>query len=270
MEQEIAIYFSENWKLISTSVVSGFFATIAATWAMSKQWYRRQIEILEKEKGYLKKQLDDKDTYAQGIMEIMGQRLEVAHEEPARLKRQIEDKETQLEKLREENSELLALADSGEDGNKVVASDSSKYIAFISETNIRSSLNLALNYGSVLFPKVNSLNRVRTSILRHEQSTIGSKLDLNKVTSLLLLYTRLQTEHMAELDIGLNRCYSDLQENQLWNYSRFDKIFKPFLKDGVKVPKYDPFLKDFEVKQIHFYLEHKNSNTKSDDGDDDL
>ncbi len=268
MEQEIATYFSENWKFISTSVVSGFIAVIATTWAVSKQWYKRQIEILDKEKSYLKKQLDDKDTYAQDIMEIMGQRLEVAHEEPTRLKRQIEDKEKQLEKLREENNELLSLADS--DGSEWIESNSNNYVAFISETNIRASLNLALNYGNILFPKVNSLNRVRTSILRHEKSTVGSSLDLSKVTSLLLLYTRLQTEHMAELDIGLNRCYNDLRENQLWNYSRFEKIFKPFLKDGVKHPKYDPFLKDFEVKQIHFYLEYKNSNTKSDDDDEDL
>lgn len=250
MEHELLKYINNNWGSVLSGIGTFFVFSITACWTIAKMWYTRQIAIKNAECEFLQKQINDKDSYVQGVIEVMDQRLNLAQEEPKRLLRLVEEKENQLLALKCEKDNLLQKIESSKDVN-----DIGHIISLMSVSSLRSSLRDTIELSKLIFPSHHLLNPLRKYFYSWDKSTKDQDTNFSEVASYLVLWTKVQTVQTAELDIGLRHCYRDLFDLKKSTYNSLAVMLKPFMKNKIPLANsFDFYLTKIPSHHLEYYL----------------
>lgn len=134
-EKEISVflasYILSNWQVIIVSCFSFIGTIVLSTWFVARHWYQREITHIEKQKesveelsdkecSYLSRQVQDKESYAKGVIEVMNQRLALAEEKPKNLLKIIQAKDAELLKFKNKYREQQVLIEKAKSNSSIV------------------------------------------------------------------------------------------------------------------------------------------------------
>lgn len=253
MEEQVIRYIVDHWETTLSALGGAFVAVASAAWAIAKMHYSQQTVVSKIQCDYLVKQLDEKDKFARGIIEVMGQRLCLANEEPQRLQKIIDEKESQLRDISQENKSLLEKIEVSKD-----ELDISQLISNMGLKNMRQTLRATMDYSAKCFPEHRHLSPLRTYFFVWDKSTNDSDTNLSDIVSYLALFTKVQALHSAELDIGLRHCYSDLSSIKKETFDSMSLMLRSLSSNGINIPNNsDPYaymIHRIPRHQIEYYL----------------
>ena len=211
---------------------------IFGTWMAARYWYQREIkhvkdvgtaneQLANKEIAYMTKQLEHKESYTKGVIEIMNQRVIVAEEEPKRLLRIIQQQEQQLARLQakslEEVKEIQELPEAKERSVFISYSFSNK--SNIDEI-LRDIFNRDPDDSGILIVK-NEYRQIKNEVWENTSN-------LSAMVGLMGLLLRLQNEKIVSLDMSINRCHVESSISYINFYKSIKKIISPVTGDADK------------------------------------
>lgn len=280
---EFANFVVENWQSLIFGTTSFLVSLIGGTWMIAKQWFSREIklcktehnascQIHDKELRHLTRQLSDKNSYAQGVIEIMNQRLLGAQDEPQRLLNIIRQNEDQLAELKRENKQLLSKVKRIEHKSR----DTIFWKSIFDEKLIKSELNNFCHYNFKHFAADDDINVLCKDYMSISSQQKDEGIDFKAVTPIIVLLLKVQTQKILTLDIGLSKCNTELNRLHTYYFDSTIKILKPLVSSKINkdqaLNRFDQvayILNKLKHKRKLYYLEWIKDNEIDDDLEED-
>lgn len=242
---QLSKYLIEHWDTIAVGVISVAGSMIFGTWMAAKCWYQREIkhvtdvgtaseQLANKQIAHMTKQLEHKESYAKGVIEIMNQRVLAAEEEPKRLLRIIQQQEQQLARLQakslEEAKEIQELPE-------VKARPVFISYSFSNKSNIDEILRDIFDRD----PDDSGIAVVKNEYRQIKDEVWEKSSNLSAMVGLMGLLLRLQNEKIVSLNMNIDRCHVESSISYINFYKSIIKIITPVAgnadKDYLKIVK---------------------------------
>lgn len=224
---ELAKYIVEHWETLVVAVPSAMATMVGSTWLAAKYWYEREITHLKLEKtsldesskreaAFLNDQLRHKESYAKGVIEVVGQRLLIAEEEPKRLVRILQQQEQDLARLRSQ-----------------IEKASLQHIQFngsVADDRAIQELLGDLFEDDPTDPRVAAL---KASYAAKKMTSVTDAQNLVATLAAMAFLLKIQREKIAGLNIDLNHAHLHYTNSQI-QYFKFTKEVMAPLAGGNK------------------------------------
>lgn len=270
---QLSQYILSNWDTLTAGFVGVLGSIIVGTWFAAKYWYQREIKhvndvstandkLATKQIAYMSKQIEHKESYARGVVEVMNQRILAAEEEPKRLLRVIQQQEQQLAHYQamslKAKEELINLQ--GRESRDVFVSYS-----FSRKSEIEEILRDIFDRD----PDDSGISIVKNEYSQIKEDVWSKTSNLSAMVGLMGLLLRLQNEKIFTLNMDINTCHVESSISYINFYKSIKKIIAPVT--GNENKNYIDIVKDAlerrnNVGIFNFDIETKRlSNRKKDD-----
>jgi hypothetical protein len=235
---QLSKYILEHWDAIVIGTISVAGSLIFGTWMAAKYWYQREIkhvtdvgsaneQLANKQIAHMTKQLEHKESYARGVIEIMNQRVLAAEEEPKRLLRIIQQQEQHLARLQaksqEEAKEIQELPE-------VKARSVFISYSFSNKSNIDEILRDIFDRD----PDDSGISIVKNEYRQIKEEVWEKSSNLSAMVGLMGLLLRLQNEKIVSLNMSVDRCHVESSISYVNFYKSIKKIISPVAGDADK------------------------------------
>lgn len=252
-------YIVANWQVLLIGVFSSLGTIILSTWFVAKHWYQREIkhvknqkhasdELSRKECSYLTKQVKDKEAYAKGVIEVMGQRLALAEEKPNNLLKVIQQQDIQLLDFQKKLKEQQKLINNVRKNVHIVLAQG------YSEKTIHMSCRKF--WSDVRFRKID--NTYKEVMLLKNRDKDKKDIEILMLSNLVTL----QSKKLIEKNIEINSISMDFLINNMDLIKHFIKVIIPLIDK--EVSEYKPLIFEFSkaIEKSGFLLNHINEDYK--------